>query len=190
MDAILLPRWSMRIRSWFARHGYNVVIQDVRGRGDSEGEFYPFRHEARDGAETIAWLRKRPESQRPHRHVRLFVPGDDAAAGCGRTAGRFGLHRAGHDGARSVPRLVLSPWRAALGVYARLGTADAEGGRAPPENCAKRATASNRHGRTSRRRPACCRSASILRCTAKACRDTCSIGSIMPSPANIGRRST
>jgi uncharacterized protein len=47
--------------AWFARHGYNVVIQDVRGRGDSEGEFYPFRHEARDGAETIAWLRKRPE---------------------------------------------------------------------------------------------------------------------------------
>jgi putative CocE/NonD family hydrolase len=47
---------------WFARHGYNVVIQDVRGRGDSEGEFYPFRHEARDGAETIAWLRVRGES--------------------------------------------------------------------------------------------------------------------------------
>jgi len=47
---------------WFARHGYNVVIQDVRGRGDSEGEFYPFRHEARDGAETIAWLRTRGES--------------------------------------------------------------------------------------------------------------------------------
>lgn len=48
--------------AWFASHGYNVVIQDVRGRGDSEGEFYPFRHEGRDGAETIAWLRTRPES--------------------------------------------------------------------------------------------------------------------------------
>jgi putative CocE/NonD family hydrolase len=46
---------------WFARHGYNVVIQDVRGRGDSEGEFYPFRHERKDGAETIAWVRARPE---------------------------------------------------------------------------------------------------------------------------------
>lgn len=42
---------------WFARQGYHVVIQDVRGRGGSEGDFYPFRHEARDGAETIAWLR-------------------------------------------------------------------------------------------------------------------------------------
>ena len=42
---------------WFARHGYHVAIQDVRGRGGSEGDFYPFRHEAKDGAETIAWLR-------------------------------------------------------------------------------------------------------------------------------------
>jgi uncharacterized protein len=48
--------------AWFAGHGYNVVIQDVRGRGDSGGDFYPFRHEARDGAETIAWLWTRPES--------------------------------------------------------------------------------------------------------------------------------
>jgi putative CocE/NonD family hydrolase len=47
---------------WFARRGYNVVIQDVRGRGGSEGEFYPFRNEGKDGAETIAWLRSRPES--------------------------------------------------------------------------------------------------------------------------------
>jgi len=47
---------------WFARHGYNVVIQDVRGRGGSEGEFYPFRYERADGAATIEWLRSRPES--------------------------------------------------------------------------------------------------------------------------------
>jgi putative CocE/NonD family hydrolase len=47
---------------WFAARGYNVVIQDVRGRGDSEGDFYPFRNEGRDGAETIRWLRTRSES--------------------------------------------------------------------------------------------------------------------------------
>jgi putative CocE/NonD family hydrolase len=47
---------------WFASHGYNVVIQDVRGRGDSEGDFYPFRNEGRDGAETIRWLCTRTES--------------------------------------------------------------------------------------------------------------------------------
>lgn len=42
---------------WFARHGYHVAIQDVRGRGGSTGEFYPFRNEGRDGAEAIQWLR-------------------------------------------------------------------------------------------------------------------------------------
>ncbi len=46
---------------WFARHGYNVVIQDVRGRGDSTGRFYPFRDEGSDGAFTIDWLASRPE---------------------------------------------------------------------------------------------------------------------------------
>ncbi len=46
--------------AWFARQGYHVAIQDVRGRGGSGGEFYPFRHEARDGAEAIAWLRTHP----------------------------------------------------------------------------------------------------------------------------------
>jgi hypothetical protein len=46
---------------WFARHGYHVAIQDVRGRGGSNGEFYPFRHERKDGAETIGWLRNHPQ---------------------------------------------------------------------------------------------------------------------------------
>ena len=46
--------------AWFARRGYHVAIQDVRGRGGSSGDFYPFRHEGRDGAETIAWLRAHP----------------------------------------------------------------------------------------------------------------------------------
>lgn len=47
--------------AWFARHGYNIVIQDVRGRGGSEGDFYPFRHEQQDGVDTIAAIRQRPE---------------------------------------------------------------------------------------------------------------------------------
>ncbi len=46
--------------AWLARQGYHVVIQDVRGRGGSEGEFYAFRHDGRDGAETIAWLMQHP----------------------------------------------------------------------------------------------------------------------------------
>jgi uncharacterized protein len=40
---------------WWARRGFLVVIQDVRGRGDSEGEFYPFRGEEADGYDTVQW---------------------------------------------------------------------------------------------------------------------------------------
>ncbi len=41
--------------SWYAAHGYIVVIQDVRGCGTSEGEFYPFRNEYDDGYDTVIW---------------------------------------------------------------------------------------------------------------------------------------
>ncbi|MGH2350335.1 MAG: CocE/NonD family hydrolase, partial [Chloroflexota bacterium] len=39
--------------SWYARHGYMVVVQDVRGCCVSEGGFTPFEHEAADGYDTI-----------------------------------------------------------------------------------------------------------------------------------------
>jgi putative CocE/NonD family hydrolase len=45
-----------------ARLGYTVVVQDVRGRGDSEGVFEPFRHEASDGAATVEWAAALPSS--------------------------------------------------------------------------------------------------------------------------------
>lgn len=41
-----------------ASNGYIVVIQDTRGRFDSEGEFYPFRHESDDGFDTVEWAAK------------------------------------------------------------------------------------------------------------------------------------
>lgn len=41
-----------------ASHGYVVVVQDTRGRYDSEGEFYPFRHESEDGYDTVEWAAK------------------------------------------------------------------------------------------------------------------------------------
>jgi putative CocE/NonD family hydrolase len=41
---------------YFARAGFLVVIQDVRGRGDSEGDFYAFRNEGSDGIEAINWV--------------------------------------------------------------------------------------------------------------------------------------
>jgi hypothetical protein len=46
--------------SWFARHGYAVVAQDCRGRGDSGGAFAPFVHEGADGAASIEWAARLP----------------------------------------------------------------------------------------------------------------------------------
>jgi putative CocE/NonD family hydrolase len=48
--------------SWYANHGYMVVIQDVRGRGTSEGEFDLFTRELEDGIDTINWVSKLPRS--------------------------------------------------------------------------------------------------------------------------------
>ena len=45
-----------------ASHGYVVVLQDARGRYDSEGEFYPFRNEANDGYDTVEWAAALPYS--------------------------------------------------------------------------------------------------------------------------------
>lgn len=47
---------------WFAKHGYAVVVQDCRGRGDSGGDFEPFVHEGPDGAATIEWAARLPFS--------------------------------------------------------------------------------------------------------------------------------
>ena len=46
--------------AWYARRGYIVVVQDVRGTGSSEGVFYPFRDEAQDGYDTIVWVSQLP----------------------------------------------------------------------------------------------------------------------------------
>lgn len=45
---------------FFARRGYIVALQDVRGRYRSEGEWYPFALEGPDGFDTIEWLAGRP----------------------------------------------------------------------------------------------------------------------------------
>ncbi len=39
----------------FAKAGYACMHADVRGRGDSEGVFQPYRNDGPDGAEVIAW---------------------------------------------------------------------------------------------------------------------------------------
>lgn len=47
---------------WYAAHGYIVVIQDVRGRGTSAGDFCLFAHEVEDGEDTLAWAVHLPNS--------------------------------------------------------------------------------------------------------------------------------
>jgi uncharacterized protein len=47
---------------WYAAHGYIVVIQDVRGRGTSEGEFDLFAHEREDGYDSVQWAAQLPGS--------------------------------------------------------------------------------------------------------------------------------
>ena len=42
--------------------GYVVIIQDVRGRYTSEGEWYPFKHEQADGFDTVEWTAALPFS--------------------------------------------------------------------------------------------------------------------------------
>jgi len=62
LDRTPYDRTGGRLRhgQWYASRGYVVAIQDVRGRFDSEGEFYIHRHEARDGADTVEWLADQP----------------------------------------------------------------------------------------------------------------------------------
>ena len=40
--------------------GYILIIQDVRGRYASEGEWYPFRHEQNDGYDAVEWAAALP----------------------------------------------------------------------------------------------------------------------------------
>jgi len=46
----------------FAQRGYAVVIQDTRGRFESEGKWDPFRAEAPDGYDTVEWAAAQPWS--------------------------------------------------------------------------------------------------------------------------------
>ncbi|MCP5155095.1 MAG: CocE/NonD family hydrolase [Ectothiorhodospiraceae bacterium] len=55
--------------------GYAVVIQDVRGRHASDGEFDPYRQEGRDGRDTIEWAAEQPWSSGAVGTFGLSYPG-------------------------------------------------------------------------------------------------------------------
>jgi len=47
---------TFKIAQYFVSHGYVYVAMDVRGRGDSDGTFEPYRHDGQDGYDAIEWL--------------------------------------------------------------------------------------------------------------------------------------
>lgn len=46
----------------FIRRGYALVIQDVRGRDDSSGEWIPYKFDREDGDDTLNWIAGQPWS--------------------------------------------------------------------------------------------------------------------------------
>jgi len=53
---------TFKIAQYFASHGYVYVAMDVRGRGDSDGKFEPYRNDGQDGYDAIEWLAVQPWS--------------------------------------------------------------------------------------------------------------------------------
>ena len=45
---------------YYARRGYAYVVQDCRGRYDSEGTFYAYTTDAEDGYDTQEWVGGQP----------------------------------------------------------------------------------------------------------------------------------
>lgn len=45
-----------------ASRGYAVVVEDVRGRYASDGDFLPYQNEGRDGYDTVEWAARQPWS--------------------------------------------------------------------------------------------------------------------------------
>lgn len=58
MDLLDAPKRG----AFWASKGYILMVQDVRGRGDSEGEFSFFAGDADDGYDTIEWIAAQPWS--------------------------------------------------------------------------------------------------------------------------------
>jgi hypothetical protein len=55
-------QWIMGFGLKAVARGYVVISQDVRGRFESEGEWYPFKNESQDGYDTVEWAAALPYS--------------------------------------------------------------------------------------------------------------------------------
>jgi hypothetical protein len=57
---------------YFAQNGYVFVLVDVRGRGNSEGQFEPRANEGKDGHDVVEWLAQQPWSNGRVVNLRIF----------------------------------------------------------------------------------------------------------------------
>jgi hypothetical protein len=97
--------------TFWTRHGYAYVIQDVRGTNGSEGVYEPMFHEAEDGYDTIAWIGGQPWSDGRIGTVgKSYFGGDQVLTAAIRPAG------AGHRGPRCAG---VEPIQKLLGLYGR-----------------------------------------------------------------------
>ncbi len=53
---------GLNAAEYFARRGYAVLVEDLRGTGGSAGEFVPYRSGTTDGAATLDWIVAQPWS--------------------------------------------------------------------------------------------------------------------------------
>src|SRR5579864_6560979 len=52
--------WETDFGYHAAARGYVVIVQDVRGRFTSEGDWYPFKYESQDGYDAVEWAAALP----------------------------------------------------------------------------------------------------------------------------------
>ena len=53
-------RLEKGVATWLASHGYSVVVQDVRGKYESDGEFTTSANDRNDGYDTMTWIAAQP----------------------------------------------------------------------------------------------------------------------------------
>ncbi len=56
------PKTRAEVAAYYVRQGYVVILQDCRGRHDSEGEFIKYLNEGADGFDTCRWIAAQPWS--------------------------------------------------------------------------------------------------------------------------------
>jgi uncharacterized protein len=113
----LTHRGALSAAEFFASRGYAVMIQDIRGKNGSEGEFIPYQSGTRDGAATLDWITQQPWSN--------GKVGTFGCSGLGET--QYVLARARHPAhAAMIPLGAGGAMGSAMGRYSYFG--DFEGG--------------------------------------------------------------